>query len=116
MNRGVSSSQKTLKKYGPLRTHSGDIVSFRENKIGHRSSENGAMHDIDFGDVLSTLAPVAASVATKTPQKKKALQIYLFSLGDFKEKRIGLLSSENGVIKVYRSAGGGVPPPTLQRL
>ena len=65
MNRGVSSSQKTLKKYGPLRTHSGDIVSFRENKIGHRSSENGAMHDINFGDVLSTPAPVAASVATK---------------------------------------------------
>ena len=40
-------------------------MSFRENKIGHRSSENGAMHDIDFGDVLSTPAPVAASVATK---------------------------------------------------
>ena len=67
MNRGVSSSQKTLKKYGPLRTHSEDIVSFREIKIDQRSSENGAIQDIDFGDGLSTLAPVAASVASKKP-------------------------------------------------
>ena len=78
MNRGVSSSQKTLKKYGPLRTHSGDIVSFRENKIGHRSSENGAMHDIDFGDVLSTPAPVAASVATKKTHKKVSGKLQSF--------------------------------------
>ena len=78
MNRGVSSIQKTLKKYGPLRTHSGDIVSFRENKIGHRSSENGAMHDIDFGDVLSTPAPVAASVATKKTHKKEKTQLQTF--------------------------------------
>ena len=70
MNREVSSNQKTLKKYGPLGTHSGDIVSFRENKIGHRSSENGAIQYHDFSDGYSTLAPVAASVATKTPQKK----------------------------------------------
>ena len=63
MNRGISSSQKTLKKYGPLRTHSGDIVSFREIKIDSRSSENGAIQDIDFGDDLSTPAPVAVSVA-----------------------------------------------------
>ena len=78
MNRGVSSIQKTLKKYGPLRTHSGYIVSFRENKIGHRSSENGAMHDIDFGDVLSTPAPVAASVATKKTHKKEKTQLQTF--------------------------------------
>ena len=85
MNRGVSSIQKTLKKYGPLRTHSGDIVSFRENKIRHRSSENGAMHDIDFGDVLSTPAPVAASVATKNPQQYRGSKVYMFSLPDFQD-------------------------------
>ena len=54
MDRGITSSQKTLKKYGPLRTDSGDTVSFREIKIGPRSSENGAIQDTDFSDGAAT--------------------------------------------------------------
>ena len=111
MNREVSSSQKTLKKYGPLRTHSGDIVSFRENKIGHRSSENGAMHDIDFGDVLSTPAPVAASVATKKTHKKVSTQLQTFFSARFsgffhRFTELGARCCQ------HRSLCWGVPLPT----
>ena len=117
MNRGVSSIQKTLKKYGPLRTHSGDIVSFREIKIGLRSSENGAIQDIDFGDGCSTLALVAASVATKTPQKIAGPRELLF-LNNFVfgQMQIGSLSSELASAEVYRSAGGGGSPLLLSRI
>ena len=113
MNRGVSSSQKTLKKYGPLRTHSGDIVSFREIKIGLRSSENGAMQDIDFGDGCSTLAPVAASVATKTPPKIAGPRELLFLNNFFfGQMQIGSRSSEISDV-VEPLCGGEGPPPRI---
>ena len=84
LNRGVSSSQKPLKKYGPLRTHSGDIVSFRGNKIGHRSSENGPIQDIDFGDGLSTLAPVAAKNPSQNTDRWELILKILSAFGKIK--------------------------------
>ena len=113
MDRGISSSQKTLKKYGPLRTHSGDIVSFRENKIGHRSSENGAMHDIDFGDVLSTLAPVAASVATQKTPKNFSTQLQSFFSARFSGffHRFTELGARCGQDRSLCWGGPPFPPP-----
>ena len=50
------------------------------------------MHDIDFGDVLSTLAPVAASVADKktTKNKNKYSESVNHKREKFNVKRVGI--------------------------
>ena len=73
------------------------------------------MHDIDFGDVLSTPAPVAASVATKTPQKKN-LSRYIFFLWEISRKKESDYTARRTVVPKSIALLGGLPPPTLQIL
>ena len=106
----ISSSQKTLKKYGPLRTNSEEIVSFREIKIGLRSSENGALQNIDCGWPLYSSTSSSLS-SNQIPSKNLPLDLYFFS-GGFQGKKNRITELGERECQSLSLCWGG-PPPTL---
>ena len=65
----------------------------------------------DFDGLLSINRQDRGISSVQTnPKKNLGTNFDTFSLSDFQEKLIGLLSSENGFVKGYRYSGGGSPP------